>query len=152
MNLNCPTKMALIGLCTITSSFGCLLDASHHTYKTTTSTSTTTCRTMASRPVEQVLKLEDLTVADQPDEDVREQALKHELAGVQALNKVMEQVITAMSTAKTNMDVQRPQPQPQKPQFINHLSSATARMIPDGRRWEQRSKTRIDYSIYGSKS
>jgi hypothetical protein len=64
---------------------------------------------MAPRPVEQVLNLEDLTVADQPDEDIREQALKHELAGVQALNKVMEQVITAMSTAKTNMDVQPPQ-------------------------------------------
>jgi hypothetical protein len=70
---------------------------------------------MASRPVEQVLKLEDLTVADQPDEDVREQALKHELAGVQALNKVMEQVITAMSTAKTNMDVQPPPPLKTKP-------------------------------------
>jgi hypothetical protein len=75
---------------------------------------------MASRPVEQVLKLEDLTVADQPDEDVREQALKHELAGVQALNKVMEQVITAMSTAKTNMDVQPPLSPKQKyfPQFL----------------------------------
>ena len=105
---------------------------------------------MASRPVEQVLKLEDLTVTDQPDRDVREQALKHELAGVQALNKVMEQVITAMSTAKANMDVHPHAP----PKTTKSLKSYVwdVRMNVDGRRWEQRSKTRIDYSIYGSKS
>jgi len=65
---------------------------------------------MTSQSIEQVLKIEDLAISttdqtDQTDEDAREQTLKQELAGVQNLNKVMETVITAMSTAKENMDV-----------------------------------------------
>jgi hypothetical protein len=62
---------------------------------------------MTVRPVEDVLRIEDLTVssnenADQPE---KEDALVKELEGVRNLNRVMEGVITAMTTAKDNMDV-----------------------------------------------
>jgi hypothetical protein len=62
---------------------------------------------MTVRPVEDVLRIEDLTVssnenADQPE---KEDALIKELEGVRNLNRVMEGVITAMTTAKDNMDV-----------------------------------------------
>ena len=90
----------------------CHLDASHLTSKEAIplraiSSAPSLLPTMTSRSIEQVLKVEDLAISttDQTDQDAREQALKQELAGVQNLNEVMEAVITAMSTAKENMNV-----------------------------------------------
>lgn len=62
---------------------------------------------MAGRPVEEVLRIEDLTVSQHEDteQSLKEDALKKELEGVRSLNKVMEGVIAAMTTAKNNMDV-----------------------------------------------
>ena len=89
----------------------CHLDASHLNIKGSDpralSSAPSRPPTMTSRSIEQVLKVEDLAISttDETDQDAREQALKQELAGVQHLNEVMETVITAMSTAKENMDV-----------------------------------------------
>jgi hypothetical protein len=62
---------------------------------------------MTVRPVEEVLRIEDLAVSQKEDTDQpqREDALKYELEGVRNLNNVMEGVITAMTKAKDNMDV-----------------------------------------------
>jgi hypothetical protein len=62
---------------------------------------------MATRPVEEALRIEDLAISQKEDADApqREEALKNELEGVRNLNKVMEGVITAMTKAKDNMDV-----------------------------------------------
>jgi hypothetical protein len=62
---------------------------------------------MAGRPVEDVLRIEDLTVSQHEDteQSIKEDALRKELDGVRNLNKVMEGVIAAMTKAKDNMDV-----------------------------------------------
>ena len=62
---------------------------------------------MAGRPVEEVLRIEDLTISqrDDSDEARREDALRKELDGVRDLNKLMEGVIAAMTKARDNMDV-----------------------------------------------
>ena len=62
---------------------------------------------MTVRPVEDVLRIEDLTVSsnENTDQPEKEDALVKELEGVRNLNRVMEGVITAMTTAKDNMDV-----------------------------------------------
>jgi hypothetical protein len=65
---------------------------------------------MTARPVEEVLRIEDLAVSsnDNTDKLQKEDALEKELEGVRNLNKVMEGVITAMTKAKDNMDVHLP--------------------------------------------
>ena len=62
---------------------------------------------MTSRPVEEVLRIEDLAVSQNEDADqaLREEELRKELDGVRNLNHVMEGVIAAMTKAKENMDV-----------------------------------------------
>lgn len=61
---------------------------------------------MAGRPVEEVLRIEDLAVSQNGEDDpAREDALLKELDGVRNLNQVMEGVITAMTKARDNMDV-----------------------------------------------
>ena len=62
---------------------------------------------MTVQPVEDVLRIEDLTVSstENTDQSQKENALVKELEGVRNLNKVMEGVITAMTKAKDNMDV-----------------------------------------------
>jgi hypothetical protein len=61
---------------------------------------------MAARPVEEVLRIEDLAVSqNDSDETAKEDALLKELEGVRNLNRVMEAVITAMTKARHNMDV-----------------------------------------------
>ena len=61
---------------------------------------------MAARPVEEVLRIEDLAVSQNDSDDpARESALLKELEGVRNLNQVMEGVISAMSKARDNMDV-----------------------------------------------
>jgi hypothetical protein len=83
---------------------------------------------MTARPVEEVLRIEDLAVSQSASDDpVKEDALKQELEGVRALNKVMEGVISAMTKAKDNIDV---------PLLPIH---------PNARPSEQQSKTQIDY-------
>jgi hypothetical protein len=59
---------------------------------------------MTVRPVEEVLRVEDLAIS-QNENDTKEDALRKELEGVRNLNKVMEGVIGAMTKAKDNMDV-----------------------------------------------
>ena len=64
---------------------------------------------MAARPVEEVLRIEDLAVSqNESDDPVREDALLKELDGVRNLNQVMEAVIAAMTKARDNMDVNGP--------------------------------------------
>ena len=83
---------------------------------------------MTARPVEEVLRIEDLAISQsESDDPVKEDALKQELEGVKALNKVMEGVISAMTKAKDNMDVH-----PLVFILIHRPS-------------EQQSKTQIDY-------
>jgi hypothetical protein len=60
---------------------------------------------MTVRPVEEVLRVEDLAVSQKEDGPSKEDALKKELEGVRQLNQVMEGVIGAMTKAKDNMDV-----------------------------------------------
>lgn len=62
---------------------------------------------MTVRPVEDILRIEDLTVSsnENTDQTQKQDALVKELEGVRNLNRVMEGVITAMTTAKDNMDV-----------------------------------------------
>ena len=62
---------------------------------------------MTVRPVEDVLRIEDLAVSssETTDQSQKEDALVKELEGVRNLNRVMEGVITAMTKAKDNMDV-----------------------------------------------
>lgn len=65
---------------------------------------------MTVRPVEEVLRIEDLAVSsnENADQPPKQDALERELEGVRNLNKVMEGVITAMTKAKDNMDVYVP--------------------------------------------
>ena len=65
---------------------------------------------MTVRPVEEVLRVEDLAVSSNevPEQPQKEDALQKELDGVRNLNKVMEGVITAMTKAKDNMEVYIP--------------------------------------------
>lgn len=61
---------------------------------------------MAARPVEEVLRIEDLAVSQNDSDDTaREDALLKELEGVRNLNHVMEGVISAMTKARDNMNV-----------------------------------------------
>ena len=62
---------------------------------------------MMAKPVEEVLRIEDLTVSskDDSDQDERGDALRKELEGVRNLNRVIEGVIAAMTKAKDNLDV-----------------------------------------------
>ena len=62
---------------------------------------------MTVRPVEEVLRIEDLTVSESDDAGHlrREDELRKELNGVRNLNQVMEGVIVAMKKGKDNMDV-----------------------------------------------
>ena len=92
---------------------------------------------MAGRPVEEVLRIEDLTVSQHEDteQSLKDDALKKELDGVRSLNKVMEGVIAAMTTAKNNMDVH--------PYLVMTLMVRLSVQL-----W----KMQIDYSTFGSKS
>jgi hypothetical protein len=84
---------------------------------------------MAAKPVEEVLRIEDLAVShNDSDDPVKQDALTQELQGVRNLNEVMENVITAMTKAKDNMDV------PTFPLLPNFLRQSV-----------QPSKTQIDY-------
>jgi len=91
---------------------------------------------MAGRPVEDLLRIEDLTVSqhDDTEQSIKEDALRKELDGVRNLNKVMEGVIAAMTKAKDNMDVYR------------HTTTILMirLLVPPWR-------TQIDYSTFGSK-
>ena len=91
---------------------------------------------MAGRPVEDVLRIEDLTVSQHEDteQSIKEDALRKELDGVRNLNKVMEGVIAAMTKAKDNMDV--------------HRHTTTMLMI---RLLVPPWRTQIDYLTFGSK-
>lgn len=61
---------------------------------------------MTGRPVEEVLRIEDLAVSqNDTDQGQRDQALRKELEGVRHLSQIVEGVITAMTKAKDNMDV-----------------------------------------------
>jgi len=89
-------------------------------------------KTMAARPVEEVLRIEDLAVSQNDSDDpAREDALLKELDGVRKLNQVMEGVITAMTKARDNMDVHTP------------LFQARVINKADFRRWERRSRMQI---------
>ena len=99
-----------------------------------TSNSSISLGIMISRPVEEVLGIEDLAVSQNEDAEQaqREEALKKELEGVRNLNRVMEGVIAAMSKAKENMDVL-------SPLFRFGNSSNSFRL------WEQQLRMQIDY-------
>jgi hypothetical protein len=62
---------------------------------------------MADYSVEEVLRIEDLAVSQNEEtaQLQRDDVLKNELAGVKALNKVIEDAINAMTRAKDNMGV-----------------------------------------------
>jgi hypothetical protein len=88
-----------------------------------------------TRPVEEVLRIEDLAVSQNgSEESSREAALQKELEGVRNLNSVMEGVIAAMTKAKDNMDVP------------SQLDDVDVRLL------EPQWKTQINYSTYGLKS
>ena len=89
---------------------------------------------MAARPVEEVLRIEDLAVSQNDSDDpAREDALVKELDGVRRLNQVMEGVITAMTKARDNMDVHTP------------LSQVSTINKADFRRWERQSRMQTVY-------
>ena len=91
---------------------------------------------MAARPVEEVLRIEDLTVSQHDDSEqaLKEDALRNEIEGVSNLNKVMEGVIAAMTKAKDNMEV-----------CAHMITMLKARLLV------QLWRMQIDYSIFGSK-
>jgi hypothetical protein len=89
---------------------------------------------MTARPVEEVLRIEDLAVSQNEDDGSKEDALKKELDGVRNLNQVMEGVINAMTKAKNNMDVT----------FLD--------FVCNGRLLVRQWRMQISSSIYGSKS
>ena len=91
---------------------------------------------MAGRPVEDVLRIEDLTVSqhDDTEQSIKEDALRKELDGVRNLNKVMEGVIAAMTKAKDNMDVHR-----------HTITMLMIRLLVPPWRMQ------IDYSTFGSR-